>query len=167
MGDANGPEAALGVCCLPNVSKGSPSPAPAPRKSPRPPHLRRVPHRPLSAPLAPGSLRQPPPGLPGAGSGVPCEIKLRVRRPSPGGGARKRAGPRQQVAPPGTWDLGTLHLAGSILLSTSDLNMHVYRYTRSYTPHAQTHRKTEKENRKKTVTTKIPKASRVSPTASF
>lgn len=49
------------------------------------PHLRGVPHRPHSALLAPGSLSQPPPGLLGAGSGVQCETKLRMSRPSPEG----------------------------------------------------------------------------------
>lgn len=67
------------------VSKESATPAPAPRKSPRPPHLRGVPHKPLSALLAPESLSQPPPGLLGAGSGVQCETKLRMCSPSPEG----------------------------------------------------------------------------------
>jgi hypothetical protein len=67
------------------VSKESATPAPAPRKSPWLPHLRGVPHRPLSALLAPGSLSQSPPGLLGAGSGMQCETKLRMSRPSPEG----------------------------------------------------------------------------------
>lgn len=67
------------------VSKESATPAPVPRKSPRPPHLCGVPHRPLSALLAPRSLSQPPPGLLGAGSGVQGEPKLRMSRPSPEG----------------------------------------------------------------------------------
>lgn len=74
------PEAPLEGCCV--SSKESATPAPAPRKSPRSPHLRGVPHRPLSALLAPGSLSQPPPGLLGAGSGVQCRTKLRMSRPS-------------------------------------------------------------------------------------